>query len=181
MTVPSWWPGLRLLVGVLPALLVMLTVSCKGPSQPTELRRLEPYGLQLEIPVGYTGGGAGGTFEFHGPDGAGRVRVAKLEGVTTVQGLRDAQLLANTGASVADVMSKPSPAKISGAPAIRGRLLGSDRRVYEVVAIQLPGVGVVLVQSSLPVETTADDADEGTRLFAVVRQSLKYTGPPATP
>ncbi len=178
MTVPSWWPGLRLLVGVLPALLVMLSVSCKSTSQPTDIRKLEPYALQLETPSGWTGGGAGGTFEFHGPDGAGRVRVGKLEGVTSLSGLRDAQLLAQTGASVTDVQSKPSPAKINGISALRGRLLGSDRRVYEIVAIQLPDTSIILVQASLPVDAATDDAGNGAKLFALVRQSLKYTGPP---
>ena len=181
MTVPSWWPGLRLLVGVLPALLVMLSVSCKSSSQPTDLRKLEPYALQLETPSGWTGGGAGGTFEFHAPNGAGRVRVGKLEGVTSLNGLREAQLLAQTGATVTDVQSKPSSAKINGTSALRGRILGSDRRVYEVVAVQLPGVGIVLVQASFPVDTASDEGGDGANLFALVRQSLKYTGPPPVP
>jgi len=159
----------------------MLSVSCKGAARPSDLRKLEPYALQVETPAGWTGGGAGGTFEFHGPDGAGRVRVGKLEGITSLNGLREGQLLAQTGASVADVQSKPSPAKINGISALRGRLLGSDRRVYEVVAIQLPGVGIVLVQASLPADAASDDAGEGAKLFALVRQSLRYTGPPPVP
>jgi hypothetical protein len=158
----------------------MLAVSCKGSSQPTELRKLEPYALQLETPVGWTGGGAGGTFEFHGPDGAGRVRVGKLEGISSLSAIRDGQLLAQTGANVADVQAKASPAKINGVPALRARLLGTDRRVYEVVAIQMPGAGIILVQASLPESAAADDAD-GARIFALVRQSLKYTGPPPVP
>lgn len=181
MTAPSFWPGLRLIAGILPVLLVMLAVACKGSSHPTELRRLDPYPLQLDTPAGWTGGGAGGTLEFHGPDGSGRVRVGRLEGAVTLQGLRDAQLLSQTGANLTDVHAKASPTRINGVPALRARLAASDGRVYEVVAVQLPGVGVVLVQASLPADAAADEGGEGARLFSVVRQSLKYTGPPVVP
>ncbi|HEU4535826.1 MAG TPA: hypothetical protein VFS00_16990 [Polyangiaceae bacterium] len=166
------------LAGLLPFFMLFSVACARSSSSPPEARALERYALRLETPAGWTGGVAGGTYEYHSPDGVGRVRVSRLEGAAAVAGLKDAQLMAGTGASPSARIAAPSAAKVGPLPALRARFAGSDGRVYDVVAVQVPAAGgpaVVLVQTSVP----AGDAEHraGESLFALVRQSLRYEGP----
>jgi hypothetical protein len=178
--------GLRPLAGLLP-FFVLLSVACTRSSSPApETRALDRYALRLDTPAGWTGGGAGGTYEYHGPDGVGRVRVGRLEGASAVAGLKDAQLLAGTGASPAARVAAPSPTKVGPLAALRARFSGTDGREYDVVAVQLPAAAgapptVVLVQTSVTADYLAGHGAAVEALFALVRQSLHYDGGAAAP
>ncbi len=174
--------GLRPLTGLLP-FFMLFSVACARSSSPApESRTLERYALRLETPAGWTGGVAGGTYEYHSPDGVGRVRVSRLEGATNVAALKDLQLMAGTGASPAARVAAPSPTKVGPLPALRARFTGSDGRVYDVVAVQLPPSApgappsVALVQTSVTADYAAEHNAAVESLFALVRQSLRYEG-----
>ncbi|HEU4412745.1 MAG TPA: hypothetical protein VFS43_46305 [Polyangiaceae bacterium] len=174
--------GLRPLAGLLAPFFMLFSVACSRSSSPgPEPRALERYALRLDTPAGWTGGVAGGTYEYHSPDGLGRVRVGRLEGATGVAGLKDVQLMAGTGASPSARIAAPSPTKVGPLPALRARFSGGDGRVYDVVAVQLPGApgappSVVLVQTSVTADYAAEHNAAVESLFALVRQSLRYEG-----
>jgi hypothetical protein len=179
--------GLRPLAGLLAPFFMLFSVACtrSAPPEP-EPRSLARYALRLETPAGWTGGVAGGTYEYHSPDGLGRVRVARLEGAAAVAGLKDLQLMAGTGASPAARIAAPSPTKVGPLAALRARFSGSDGRVYDVVAVQLPAAAgapasVVLVQTSVTSDYAAEHNAAVESLFALVRQSLRYEGAAPAP
>jgi hypothetical protein len=172
------------LAGLLP-LVMFLLMGC-GRSPPRgEVKRIEAHLLQIETPKGWTGGGAGGIYEFHSPDGTGRVRIAGLEGATSAVGLKDAQLLAGTGATVVKRLLPTSPVKIGALVGERIRVATSDHRVYEVIALAAPPggdrKGVVLIQASVSAEH-ADTAPAAVdALFASLRQSIQTLRPNSGP
>lgn len=179
--------GLRPLAGLLAPFFMFFSVACSRSSAPgPEPRALERYALRLETPAGWTGGVAGGTYEYHSPDGLGRVRVARLEGASSVGSLKDLQLMAGTGASPSARIAAPSSTKVGPLSAVRARFSGTDGRVYDVVAVQLPAAAgappsVVLVQTSVTSDYAAEHGATVESLFALVRQSLRYEGSaPAT-
>lgn len=172
------------LIGLLPLILFLL-VGC-GRSPPRgEVKRLEAYAIQLETPKGWTGGGAGGIYEFHSPDGTGRVRVAPLDGVSTAAGLKESQLLAGTGATVTSKVLPTSPMKIGPVTGERARFAASNGRVYEVIALLVPVSGgrksVVLIQTSVSAEFAQQDPGAADALFASVRQSIQFVGSTSGP
>lgn len=171
------------LAGLLP-LVFMLLVGC-GRSPPRgEVKRLDAHGIQIETPVGWTGGGAGGIYEFHSPDGTGRVRVAPLEGASSAAGLKDSQLLAGTGATVTKRLLPTSPLKIGQLSGERIRVATSDRRVYEIIALSVP-VGerrsVVLIQTSVAADLLEKDPAAVDALFSALRQSIQLVGSTSGP
>jgi hypothetical protein len=163
--------GASLLRGLLP-FLALLFLGCAKPTEPAETRKLESVGLAIETPAGWTGGGAGGTYEYRSADGTGRVRVARLEGATSPSALKESQLLTGTGAQATSKLFPTSPTKIGALVAERARFSASDGRVYDVVAVQTPH-GVLLVQTSVTAERLTQDAEGTERLFTSVRQSIK--------
>lgn len=175
MTRTSALGGIPALAALLPLVLALLVGSCsRGPSR-GEVRKLDEYALTVETPVGWTGGGAGGTYEFRSPDGTGRLRIARLDGVVSTAGMKDAQLLSGTGAVPSGRQLPTSPTKIGTLSAERGRFAASDGRTYDVVAVATPK-GVVLFQASVGAEHATEDAAAVERLFTGLRQSIQYTG-----
>ena len=159
------------LLSLLPAVALLLSLAgCGRGDDRTEIRKLAEHGLSVATPAGWTGGGAGGTYEYRSADGSARLRIAPLEGATATAGLKDAQLLAGTGVTPVSRNLPPSPTRVGALPAERGRFTGNDGRVYDVVAVQTQR-GVVLFQTSV----TADRATsaEVERLFTMVRQSIQ--------
>lgn len=157
----------------LPALAVLLSLAgCGRGDERGEVRKLAEHGLSVATPAGWTGGGAGGTYEYRSPDGGAKLRVAPLEGAATTANLKDAQLLAGTGVTPTARNLPPSPTRVGRLPAARGRFTGNDGRIYDVVAVQT-SKGIVLFQTSLSAERPASDAE---RLFTSVRQSIQLDG-----
>lgn len=159
------------LLSILPAVALLLSLSgCGRGGEPTEIRKLAEYGLSVATPTGWSGGGAGGTYEYRSADGSAKLRIAPLDGVASTVGLKDAQLLAGTGVTPVSRNLPPSPTRVGPLSAERGRFTGNDGRVYDVVAVQTPK-GIVLFQTSV----TADRATsaEVERLFSTVRQSIQ--------
>ncbi len=153
----------------LPALAVLLSLAgCGRGDAQGDVRKLAEHGLSVVTPRGWTGGGAGGTYEYRSPDGGAKLRIAPLEGAA-VATLKDAQLLAGTGVAPTSRDLPPSPTRVGKLPAARGRFTGNDGRVYDVVAVQTSR-GVVLFQTSVTTERPAYDAE---RLFNAVRQSIQ--------
>ncbi|MCS6898862.1 MAG: hypothetical protein NZX77_03725 [Polyangiaceae bacterium] len=148
------------------------------------MRRIEAHRLQIETPAGWTGGGAGGTYEFHSPDGTGRVRIAGLEGVSGAVGLKESQLLAGTGATVVKRLLPTSPVKIGVLMGERIRVATSDQRVYEVIALAVP-VGekkaVVLIQASVSADHAEKEPAAADGLFTMLRQSIRPLGASSGP
>lgn len=171
------------LAGLLPLVMFFL-VGC-GRSPPRgEVKRIEAHHLQIETPVGWTGGGAGGTYEFHSPDGTGRVRIAALEGATSATGLKDAQLLSGTGAIVSKRLLPTSPVKIGAMVGERIRVATNDHRVYEVIALAVQSGDrktVVLIQASVSEEHAEKDPAAVDALFTSLRQSIQAMGPTSGP
>ena len=167
--------GVPALAALLPLVLLLLVGCARGPTR-GEPRKLEEWGLTVETPAGWTGGGAGGTYVFRSPDGTGRLRVAPLDGATSVAGLKDAQLVAGTGATATGRVFPTSPTKIGTLSAERGRFSANDGRVYDVVAVQVPR-GVVLFQTSVAADLAADGSGDAERLFTTLRQSIQALGP----
>ena len=167
------WPD-TLLAALMPLVLMLLASCSRGPTR-GEQRKLDQYALTVDTPAGWTGGGAGGTYEFRSPDGTVKLRVAPLEGATSATGLKDAQLLAGTGATATDRAFPTSPTKIGPLSAERGRLTANDGRVYDVVAVQVPR-GVVLFQTSVAASRASDGSGDVERLFTALRQSIQFLG-----
>jgi hypothetical protein len=163
------------LAGLLP-LVMFLLMGC-GRSPPRgEARRIEAHHLQIETPAGWTGGGAGGIYEFHSPDGTGRVRIAGLEGASSAVGLKDAQLLSGTGATVVKRLLPTSPVKIGTLVGERIRVATSDHRVYEVIALAVSAgekKAVVLIQASVSSEHAEKEPSAADALFTLLRQSIR--------
>ncbi|MCU0653844.1 MAG: hypothetical protein MUF64_00660 [Polyangiaceae bacterium] len=171
------------LAGLLP-LVMFLLVGC-GRSPPRgEVKRIETYHLQLETPAGWTGGGAGGIYEFHSPDGTGRVRIAALEGASSAVGLKDAQWMAGTGATIHKRLLPTSPVKIGALVGERTRVAASDRRVYEIIALSVTlgeRKAVVLIQTSVSAEHAEKDPAAVDALFTSLRQSIQASGATSGP
>ncbi len=167
------------LAGLLPLVLFLL-VGCTRTAPRVQARRLDLHAIQIETPAGWTGGGAGGTYEFRSPDGAARVRVAALEGAVSATGLKDAQLMAGTGAAVREKIHPASTTRVGELQGERARLRGSDGRVYEVVALAVPQAGgrrsVVLVQTSVSAEHASQQASDAEAIFAQIRHSIAHLG-----
>lgn len=169
--------GIPALAVLLPLVLALLVGGCSRGATKGELRKLDEYALVVETPLGWTGGGAGGTYEFRSPDGTGRLRIARLDGVASAVGLKDGQLLAGTGALPSGRQFPNSPTKIGPLSAERGRFTVNDGRIYDVVAVSVPKGGVVLFQASVAAERANEDSAAVERLFTGLRQSIQYTGP----
>lgn len=159
------------LAALMPLVLLLLTSCMRGPAR-GEPRKLDEYALSVETPAGWTGGGAGGTYEFRSPDGTVKLRVAPLEGAQSASGLKDAQLLAGTGAAATERLFPTSPTKIGPLSGERGRFKANDGRIYDVVAVQVTR-GVVLFQTSVAAERATDGSGDVDRLFTTVRQSIQ--------
>jgi hypothetical protein len=162
--VPAWavlWP-----------LILALFAGCGRGQSRGETRKLDEYALTVETPSGWTGGGSGGTYEYRSPDGTGRLRIAPVEGGASLAGLKDAQLLAGTGAQPVTKVFPTSPTKIGTLSAERGRFAANDGRVYDVVAVQTPK-GVVLFQTSVSSERASESSADVEKLFTTLRQSIQ--------
>lgn len=157
-------------LSLLPALAVLLSlVGCGRGDERADIRKLSEYGLSVATPGGWSGGGAGGTYEYRSPDGGAKLRIAPLEGVAAPTNLKDTQLLAGTGVTPVSRNLPPSPTRVGALPAERGRFTGNDGRVYDVVAVQT-AKGVVLFQTSVSADRPTAEAE---RLFNAVRQSIQ--------
>ena len=159
--------GVELLRALLP--IVLLVIGCAKPADHGDVRKIEQHGLQVETPRGWTGGGAGGTYEFRSPDGTSRIRIVAVDG--PLGSLKEPQLLSGTGATATSRMLPTSPTRIGSLSAERARFATSDGRVYDVVAVQTAR-DVVLVQTSVTSERSSSDPEEVERLFRSVRQSI---------
>lgn len=171
------------LAGLLPLVMFFL-VGC-GRSPPRgETKQIDAHHLQIETPVGWTGGGAGKTYEFHSPDGTGRVRIAALEGATSAIGLKEAQFLTGTGATVRKKLLPTSPIKVGTMMGERIRVATSDHRIYEVIALAV-SMGdrktVVLIQTSVSEEHAEADPAAVEALFTSLRQSIQPMGSTSGP
>lgn len=159
-----------LAAGLLPILLLLLGGGCSRDAAQGDTRTFAEHGLSVRTPKGWTGGGAGGTYEFRSADGTARLRIGRLDGAAAVGGLKDAQLLAGTGAVATARSLPPSPTKAGPLPAERARFTANDGRIYDVVAVQT-SKGVVLFQASVSAEhASAEGGVES--LFAGIRQSI---------
>lgn len=170
------------LAGFLPFVLWLL-VGCRGSPQ-GEVKKLDVYSIQLETPAGWTGGGAGGTYEFRSPDGASRVRIAALDGVASASGLKDAQLMAGTGATITSKVLPASPTRAGALHGERARFIGNDGRLYDIVALTVPFQGkttVVIIQTSTSAENASQEPVAVDELFSRLRQSIQYTGSEKVP
>jgi hypothetical protein len=168
----SFLQGIGYLPGLLP-LLLLLFAGCGRGAPRGETRALEPHGLQVETPGGWTGGGSGGIYEFRSPDGTARVRIGPLEGTMVVGGLKEQQLLSGTGVTSVSRSFPISPTKVGPLVAERGRFITSDGRIYEIVAVQNPGHAVVLIQTSVSGEFAKSAPEDMERIFSNVRQSIQ--------
>lgn len=164
--------GLGSLAGFLPLVLLLLTGCAKAPSS-GPAQKLGEHGVEITLPSGWTGGRAGGTYEFRSPDGGGRVRVGKLEGATTASGLKDAQLLSGTGATAVKRVLPPSPHKVGALVGERAQFVGGDGRLYEVLALLVPKHGVVLVQTSVPDGEAGAEGSGADALFSKIRHGVR--------
>jgi len=181
--VRALFPGVPSLTGLLPLVLLLLMGCGRSPPR-GEVKRIDAHGIQLETPAGWTGGGAGGIYEFHSPDGTGRVRIAPLEGASGATGLKEGQLLSGTGATVVKKLSPTSPVKVGSMTGERVRFSTSDRRVYEVVALAVSSGAdrrVILIQTSISAEHAERDPGAADALFAALRQSIQPVGSTSGP
>jgi hypothetical protein len=179
MTRTSLLGHVPVLAGFLPLVLLLL-VGCGKSAARGEVKKLDMYAIQLETPAGWTGGGAGGTYEFRSPDGTGRVRVAALEGASSASELKDAQLMAGTGAVATSRVLPASPTRVGPLHGERARFMGSDGRLYDIVALTVPVNGkkmVVLVQTSTSAEHASSESSAVESMFSRLRQSIQYIGP----
>jgi hypothetical protein len=111
------------------------------------------------------------------------VRIARLEGATTVSGLKDLHMLAGTGTSPSSRPFPLSPTKIGGSPALRARYGTKDGRLYEVIALQVGAPGatpsVVLVQISVSADAAERPGSTAEKDIGTIRNSIRPLEPPA--
>lgn len=181
--VRALFAGVPSVTGLIPLVLLLLMGCGRSPPR-GEVKKLDAHGIQIETPAGWTGGGAGGIYEFHSPDGTGRVRIAPLEGATSATGLKEGQLLAGTGATVTKKLLPTSPLKVGSMTGERIRFATSDRRVYEVLALAVTNGdrrSVVLIQASVSAEYAQQDPAAVEALFSAFRQSIQPVGSTSGP